>query len=223
MQLIINLDVDSLRHANALDADLTVQTGAVIQGMQSRAIVLDRRDQHDVLGIVFEPGAGRTVLGTPMDAVTDAHVDLDELVRGQAPLRQQLLGVATADERFDRIERWLRARIAGEPDPLVRAALAHMSRGEQRVAVLASRLGTSERTLRRRFCAEVGLAPKPMSRVFRLQRALEALRGPGTLADVAVASGYHDQAHLTHELRELGGVSPSHYRRQSPRHRNHLP
>lgn len=222
MQLIVNLHVDALRLAARVGGELEVLPGTLIQGMQSRAVVLDRQDQRNVLGVVFEPGAGRVLLGTPLDAFTDAHVELDDVVRDGTPLREHLLGAATADERFDRLERWLQARITSDVDPMIHAALGIMRGGEQRVAALASTIGMSERALRRRFRAEVGLAPKQMSRVLRLQKALEGLRGCCPLADVALTSGYHDQAHLTHELRELADISPCAYRRRAPLHRNHL-
>ncbi len=210
MQLIVKLD------------DHKPGSAALIQGMQSRAVVLDRKDQRNALGVVFESGAARVFLGTPLDAMTDNHVGLNELVHDEQPLRQQLMGGATADQLFDRMEHWLRARIQGEADPLIRAAMGMLQSGEQNIATLASNVGTSERALRRRFRAEVGLPPKQMSRVLRLQRALQGLRGSGSLAEVALCCGYHDQAHLTHELRELAGVTPSEYRRRRPVHANHL-
>ncbi len=222
MQLIVNLNSDALRHADLIGGEVAVRSGAVIQGMHTRAVVLDRADQRDVLGVVFEPGAGRVLLGTPLDVLAHTHVDLFELTRGEAPLREQLVG-ASPEDCFDRTERWLRARIQGEVDRTIHAALGLMQRGEQRVAVLASEVGTSERSLRRRFRAEVGLPPKQMSRVLRLQRALEGLCGTSPLADVAHSSGYHDQAHFTHELKELARISPSEYRRRRLlSHRSHL-
>lgn len=222
MQLIVTLEADPLPVADAHRGGRMPGSGALIQGMRSRAVVLDRKDQRNVLGVVFEPGAARVFLGTPLDALSDSHVDLHELTLGEEPLREQLLGGAAPDVMFDRTEDWLRARIQGEVDPTVRAAMGMLRSGEQNIATLASRVGTSERALRRRFRAEVGLPPKQMSRVLRFQRALQGLRGSESLADVALSSGYHDQAHLTHELQELGCVTPREYRRRRPVHVNHL-
>lgn len=61
MQLIVNLNSDALRHADVFGGQVAVRSGAVIQGMHTRAVVLDRADQRDVLGVVFEPGAGRVL------------------------------------------------------------------------------------------------------------------------------------------------------------------
>lgn len=221
MQLIVNLDEDALRHADGVGDTFEVQSGTLIQGMQTRAVVLDRRDQRCVAGVVFEPGAARVLLGTSLHALAHAHVELDDLTAGEAPLRERLVG-AGPEDCLDGLEAWLCDRIRGEADRTVRAALDLMRGGEQRVGVLAARVGASEQALRRRFRAEVGLSPKQMSRVLRFQRALDGLRGVGSVADVALSSGYHDQAHLAHDVRELAGVSPREYRQRQPLHRNHL-
>jgi AraC-like DNA-binding protein len=42
--------------------------------------------------------------------------------------------------------------------------------------------------------------------VLRFQRALRLARAGGRLVDVAVVSGYADQAHLARESRRLAGV-----------------
>ena len=222
IQLIVNLHVDALRFADSVGQRFNVRSGTVIQGMQSRAVELDRGDQRHVMGVVFAPGAGRVLLGVPLDALSDTHVELNEVVRDVLPLREYLLQAAAPQERFDRLERWLWARIEGEVDPMIHIALWMMHRGEQSVATLASAIGTTKRTLRRRFRAEVGLPPKQMGRVLRFQRALQGLYGCDSLSEVASSSGYYDQAHLTHELRELAGISPSEYRRRRPLYRNHL-
>jgi transcriptional regulator GlxA family with amidase domain len=70
------------------------------------------------------------------------------------------------------------------------------------------------RRLRRRFAAAVGYGPKTFQRVLRLQRALRLAGGNArpraslSLAMIAVAAGYADQAHMSRELRALTGRSP---------------
>ena len=53
--------------------------------------------------------------------------------------------------------------------------------------------------------------PKLAARVIRFQRSRELLASPGRpgLADIALACGYYDQAHLTRDWRELAGCSPT--------------
>jgi transcriptional regulator GlxA family with amidase domain len=100
-----------------------------------------------------------------------------------------------------------RARRAGPPDPLVRAAIQRLARDD--VSSLARELSVSERQLRRRFAGAVGYGPKRLARVLRLGRALAAARTDGDLARAAFECGYADQAHFSNDCRALAGVPPS--------------
>jgi AraC-like DNA-binding protein len=80
------------------------------------------------------------------------------------------------------------------------------------LSLVAEDVGLSERQLRRRVEDSVGYSPRMLSRVLRFQRFLRAARasGPGrSLARLAAEAGYADQAHLTRESRELGGLPPA--------------
>jgi methylphosphotriester-DNA--protein-cysteine methyltransferase len=96
------------------------------------------------------------------------------------------------------------------PDPLVAHAVARLfSPAAPSTSALAAELGYSRQHLRRLFLHHVGLAPKELGRIARLQRAVDHLqRFPAhALARAAVALGYFDQAHLARELRLLAGIS----------------
>jgi AraC-like DNA-binding protein len=72
--------------------------------------------------------------------------------------------------------------------------------------------GVSERQARRRFQDHVGYGPKTLQRILRMQRVLWLLSRPCppcSLAHLAQAAGYADQAHLTREMRALTGQLPT--------------
>jgi len=58
----------------------------------------------------------------------------------------------------------------------------------------------------------VGYGPKFLARVLRFHRfltsAAEVPQSPAPLAALAWAASYADQAHMTHECRELAGLTP---------------
>jgi len=105
--------------------------------------------------------------------------------------------------------------------------------GTIQIADLAAETGWSGRHLTSRFRTEIGLTPKAAARVIRFDRARHLLArqalsfsgaaggagGTGDtggtggagyrLADLAVACGYFDQAHLAREFRALAGCPPS--------------
>ena len=108
-----------------------------------------------------------------------------------------------------RAELLARAVPAPRPDPLVREAVTRLERSGVAIAGLAAELGVSERQLRRRVTTAVGYGPRRLARVLRLGHALQAARAGDELARVAFDAGYADQAHFTHDCRELAGVPPS--------------
>ncbi|WP_379654632.1 helix-turn-helix domain-containing protein [Pseudoxanthomonas sp. UC19_8] len=90
------------------------------------------------------------------------------------------------------------------------AALLDATEGDVRMAALADRLGVAMRTLQARFLAAVGLTPKEYARVRRLQALLRTLDGDAApIAEAAARHGYSDQAHATHDLARLTGMTPA--------------
>lgn len=89
--------------------------------------------------------------------------------------------------------------------------LIERSGGALPVAALAAALGTSERTLRRRFADEVGVSVKTFAQVERYRQAHRLLlHTPGaTWRDVCERFGYADQAHFVRAFHRFTGASPT--------------
>lgn len=64
-----------------------------------------------------------------------------------------------------------------------------------------------------------GLTLRRFARLARFDRALVRLAADGgdRIADVAVDVGYYDEAHMTHDFAQFGGVTPAAYRRARQR------
>jgi transcriptional regulator GlxA family with amidase domain len=83
-----------------------------------------------------------------------------------------------------------------------------------KVSELAHEAGLSRRRFAQLFHEQVGLTPKLYCRLQRFQNTLKLIASSGSLdwAQLALASGYCDQAHLAHEFHDFSGLSPSAYR-----------
>ena len=88
--------------------------------------------------------------------------------------------------------------------------LLRSSHGQISISDLANRADMNPRTLQRHFVDHFGVTPKFFARRLRLNRA--ALMADNRLevfwADIAAASGFHDQAHLINEYQSLIGLTP---------------
>ena len=85
-----------------------------------------------------------------------------------------------------------------------------------RIGDLAEEIGWGRSRLVDRFRREVGLPPKTVARVLRYRRAVGRLTsvtsGPSrSLADVAAASGYADQAHFNRDFRAFASMTPTEF------------
>lgn len=89
--------------------------------------------------------------------------------------------------------------------------------GDVRVATLAAEVGADPTTLRRWFRAHVGVSPKTMTSLVRLDRLVGALVTPGggPAAVAAALEAYADASHAAAELRRFAGVTPAVLRRRA--------
>ncbi|MBV9381900.1 MAG: AraC family transcriptional regulator [Streptosporangiaceae bacterium] len=171
-------------------------------------------------------------------AAWDVH-GADVLGRFAAELRDRVRAAASWPARFAVIDDLLarRAETGASMRPEVSHAWHRLlaARGAVPVSALAEQTGWSARHLTGQFRAETGLTPKAAARVMRftvarrqVQRLYTAGVGEGvgegagegapkperpaaaaTLADLAAACGYYDQAHLARDFRDLAGCPPS--------------
>jgi AraC-like DNA-binding protein len=179
-----------------------------------------------VVGVRFRPGAAPSGLGLPASELVDLDLGADELWGGAAvALGEALAGCASPQEAAATLEAAIVRRLADgvDLDPIAIEAVSRLLPGRTHdVGSLTSELFISERQLRRRCQAAIGLAPKTLHRMLRFQgflaRAGTHERPSTQLARLAAEAGYADQSHLTRESVRLAGISPHPLMLESERH-----
>lgn len=163
------------------------------------------------VGARFHAGAAPEVLGVRAEAAARLAAPPEAL--GSWVPRD--LGRRVADDPDQALAVLVRSvgdlvQSASAPPPRVRAALAALASGVG-VSHAADAVGVTERTLRRDVVRATGLPPGLYARVARFHRAIPLLRasGRGDLARIAYEVGYADQAHLSRDVREFSGLTPS--------------
>lgn len=168
------------------------------------------------VGARFRPGWSAAALGVDASALRDLHLPLSDV----SPALARRFSTRVADReglaaRLAAATELLARHLAESPPPdaLVRETVRWLAAHPHgRVHDLARALHTSPRHLQRRLLAAAGHAPKTLHRILRFQRLLALAAASGadaTLSALALRAGYADQAHMTRELRELGGRPPT--------------
>ncbi len=195
------------------------QPERAVVGSLSKAIALGYSGAVDTFGIRFHPARGAGFLGRVATELTDR---LQPLALVSAQLDRALEAWAAArpdparEEDRERLEELLLVQLqqALPVDQPIVALVDRLTSASEAppVAQMARELDLSARQLQRRFLAAVGLSPKHFVRVVRFARVWfqASMQEPDAWADLAVANGYADQAHLVREFRDFGALPPTH-------------
>jgi AraC-like DNA-binding protein len=143
------------------------------------------------------------------------HVTVSSLRPFAMELGERLAGAPNNGSRHVLAQRLLASRLCDDhgASPEVAYALARLraTLGAIRVEALATEVGWSRRHFAARCSDELGLPPKALARLIRVEHAARRVRAGEPLADVAYGSGYADQPHFNREFRELVGCAPGQF------------
>ena len=204
-----------------------------VYGVQSHHTVVETASIPPLLGIVFRPGGARGFFEAPADEFLNRMVPLDAIWGSQAAaLGERLLEMGTAEQRLRIVESLMldAMRRGREPHlqlhPAVAYALGELRRAPQMQSVidLARESGLSRRRFSQLFREQVGTTPKLFCRLERFLQIVRQTKEGREIdwADVALAGGYCDQAHMAHEFQEFSGLSPGRFLASARPHRYHI-
>lgn len=165
------------------------------------------------LGVRFRPGQARHFTSLAAKELTDQYAAASEV------LRFSLEGVpeqVTTTQIFGRLNELLEKFLVRSQPEQQRIDLVirwiERQAGNVRIEDAAGMYGRSRRQLERTFVDVVGISPKLFASIVRFQNAASRMSRPNmTLTEVALASGYTDQSHMTNEFRRLAGTSPARF------------
>jgi AraC-like DNA-binding protein len=186
---------------------------ALVSGLQDAPAIV--RQSGDALGlhVFIRPLGVRAILGVTSVEISSLVLNLSDVWgTGAEELVQALLAADTWQQRFAVLDRAFVSKL-NRTSPRAEIAWAWQrlkkTHGSVPIQVLADEIGWSRRHFSERFRNAIGVSPKSAARIFRFERAcrLIAEKRP-SLADVALAGGYYDQAHFTREWNALAGCSP---------------
>jgi AraC-like DNA-binding protein len=168
-----------------------------------------------------------------MSELTDTVAEAD-LVFGRAfhDVREQLLAAKSTEHMFQLVERFLiqQASDAIEDDTFTRcvgyalSTIIHQP-NMRRLQQLSDEIGYSQKHFIHLFRGQVGVSPKQYLKIMRFQKTICAIEHhqPIPWNQVALNSGYYDQAHFIHDFKHFSGFTPNEYIKRKAATLNYVP
>ncbi|AHH21152.1 putative transcriptional regulator, AraC family [Nocardia nova SH22a] len=195
---------------------------ALAGGLTLRPTLIAHNGYQHGIQLAVTPLGARALFGIPAGELGEWLVDLSDLLGPEAErVRERIAATSDWRVRFAVLDEVFGARAAAvdprrlEQDANLRRAWRLLTdpAGAPAVGGVARDIGWSRRHLAGRFTAEFGITPKEAARLTRFEVSHRMLRRPEvSVAEVAAATGYYDQAHMAREWRELAGAPPSVWR-----------
>jgi AraC-like DNA-binding protein len=190
------------------------QPRALLAGQMTRPVVAMPTGDVDLIGVRFRTGRAGAALRVPMSELQDRLVAASDVVSGLDRLAEDLSHLAH-DDRQNHLARALTRHLA----PIDAGALSAVDhalsiigsmQGNVAIERVARMVGITRRHLERRFREQVGIGAKHLARISRVHAVLELLQQQPAMsgAEIAIACGYSDQAHMIRECRQLAGRTP---------------
>jgi AraC-like DNA-binding protein len=193
--------------------------GSFLAGLDDSCAIVAHDGTMRGIQVDLTPLAARMLFGVPMYELARETLDLEDVLERDARLlEEQLYDADCWERRFALIEAAILVRLANaDPAPAdVEWAWRRLveTHGRLRIVDLAGELGCSRKHLAARFREHVGLSPKLVARMPRFSRASTLIGSypDMSLAEMAAACGYYDQAHLDRDFGRFADTSPTAFR-----------
>ncbi len=195
--------------ATTLIVDFGTGSG-LVTGMRGQAHLETRTPWGYGVSVALTPAGVRGLLGVPARELAGETLDLAAVLGARAGEWSERLAAAPGwPARWALLDELLTAALDPAPDDLLMTAWRRLHADRRlRIGAVAAGLGVSRRRLELVVREQLGLSPGRIARIARLQRAAALLASGSRPAEAAAAAGFADQAHLTREMRALGGLTP---------------
>ncbi len=189
-----------------------------IAGLQTAYLINEPVAETCMMGVRFKPGGAFPFLDITQAELRDTVLTMDLLWgRYILEVRDRLRELPTMAARFRLLEQILMQRLRDDLYGLdaVQYAVQQITQIQDTLSIkdLSAALGMSQKHLNQQFQKMVGVSPKILARITRLQRALYSIDPAGNVNWVEIANRchYYDQAHFNHDFMAFTGLQPSAY------------
>lgn len=198
------------------EEEYILQPRAMVLGQITEPLFIEPTGVVNSFAVRFYPYGFAPFTEIPLKDMANRETVLSKVFGDEVSedLTQRIVNSTSTQQRIDIVERFLLDKLKEKivVDNIVKSTIDAMllTKGSQSITALSEGNASKRRQLERKFSQQVGLSPKQLGKVVRLQAALKMLlqENPGSLTSVALDSMYFDQSHFIKDFKEFTGVNP---------------
>jgi AraC-like DNA-binding protein len=214
---LIFLYGDTYKH-HSKSGEITTLPKCFLIGQLTEPYVIEPVGVTGSFVVQFKPNGFLPFATIPIKEMENTAVPLEKLF-GQKGLEieQRILNANTTTEKIQIIETFLIKLLAERKtiDNVVNSTIdtIYTSNGQFSVNEFSKSSNISRRQLARKFSDSIGLSPKQLAKIIRIQTTLKALLNQEitSLTDLAYENEYFDQAHFIKDFKEFTGLTPKEF------------
>jgi AraC-like DNA-binding protein len=200
------------------DGSYIIQPHCFVFGQIIRPLEIEPTGTTGIFAVRFQPDGFTPFTDMPVNEMEHRAVPLQEIFGASGvALEEAVLAAASTEDRINIVQEFLKARLV-TPESVDRVAKSSVAaimqlNGQLSIDELSGQLNISRRQLERKFSSIIGLSPKQLSKIVRLQATLKLLvsKQVTSLTSLAYEGDYYDQAHFIKDFKEFTGMSPKQF------------
>ncbi len=214
IEMAFILGDDIMRYTS--EDDFILQPREMILGQITRQFYIKPTGAVDSFAVRFYPYGFANITRVGIHTLSNTETPLAVVFGEEASrsLAQRVIEAENTRARITIVEGFLMDRLCEKEtiDTVVDGAIQAMleTKGSGAIKDIVKNDGSRRRQLERHFRNKIGLSPKQLCKVIRLQAALKMIlnRQSETLTEVAYGNEYYDQAHFIRDFKEFTGTTP---------------
>lgn len=217
MEMIFILG-DNIRRYTT-ENDFIIQPRALVVGQLSKPFVIEPTGYVHCFAARFYPYGFANFITTPLKELENKETPIADLFGENVAkaLEKKIILTETNAERIEVIQTFFLTKLNEQStiDHIVKATIDTLlaTNGSISIKTIVDEELSNRRQLERKFLKQVGMSPKQLSKVIRLQAALRLLlnRKNENLTEIAYQSDYYDQAHFIRDFKDFTGINPKEF------------
>lgn len=196
--------------------EFILQPRAMVLGQTIEPFYIEPTGYVNTFAVRFYPYGFANFVSVPIKNLANKETPIEQLFEEKTAnkLEQEIIQATDVQQRIRIIERFLLNKLSEQStvDNIVRTTIDMLltTKGKAPINAILKEDLSKRRQLERKFVKQIGISPKQLGKVIRLQSALKLMlnQEDENLTNIAYKSEYYDQAHFIKDFKEFTGISP---------------